>query len=179
MREADRVYDQLLVTLVRAGDRRAAERLAARWRPRLLRTARRLLRDDDQAQDAVQECWAGIARGLPRLSDPAKFPAWAYGVLHRKCADRIRASQRARAHIVAEADAPEPALPAAGEDRAAILQALAGLSPDHRAAAVLFFGEGLTLSEVATATGVPAGTARSRIFHARRRLKAALTGDEP
>ena len=43
--ETGRVFDELLVTLARAGDRRAGERLAARWPPRLLRTARRLLRD--------------------------------------------------------------------------------------------------------------------------------------
>ena len=179
MRETDRVYDELLVTLVRSGDRRAAERLAARWRPRLLRTARRLLRDDDQAQEAVQECWAGIARGLPRLSDPSRFPAWAFGVLHRKCADRIRAARRVRDRATAADAAPEGALSPSAEDRTAIAQALHRLPPDQRAAALLFFGDGLTLVEIAAATGVPVGTAKSRIFHARRQLKAALSGDEP
>ena len=59
--DADRVYDALLVTLVRAGDARAAERLAARWQPRLLRAARRMLGDGEEAREAVQEAWGGIA----------------------------------------------------------------------------------------------------------------------
>ncbi len=170
--DAERVYDELLVMLVQAGDRRAGDRLAARWQPRLLRTARRLLRDPEQAHDAVQEAWIGIFRGAATLGDPARFPAWAFGILLRKCADRIRSEQRLRAApaIDAEPVAPE-------DDRMAIAQALDGLSDDHRAAAILFFGEGLTLAETAAATGVPLGTAKSRIFHARRQLKAALTGD--
>jgi RNA polymerase sigma-70 factor (ECF subfamily) len=170
--ETDRVYDELLVTLVKAGDRRAGERLAARWQPRLIRTARRLLRDDDAALDAVQEAWIGIFRGAARLDDPARFPAWAFGILHRKCADRIRRARRDRG-----TPAKESAVEGA-EDRLAIDQAMAALGIEHRAAAALYFGEGLTLAEVAAATGVPLGTAKSRIFHARRQLAAALSGDE-
>ena len=79
--ETERVFDELLVTLVQSGDRRAGERLAARWQPRLIRTARRLLRDDEAARDAVQEAWIGIFRGAAALADPARFPAWAFGIL--------------------------------------------------------------------------------------------------
>lgn len=170
--EADRVYDELLVTLIQSGDRRAGERLVARWQPRLARTARRLLHDDEAARDAVQEAWASIFRGAAGLNDPARFPAWAFGILHRKCADRIRDAQRLRTEPAL--DLPEPN----GEDRAAIDQAFDRLTPEHRAAALLHFGEGLTLAEVAAATNVAIGTAKSRIFHARRHLRAALSGDD-
>lgn len=172
--DTGRVYDELLVILVQANDGRAAVRLAARWQPRLLRTARRLLRDEDAARDAVQEAWLGILRGVVSLRDPAAFPAWAFGILHRRCVDCIRRSGRERG-----APLPEPRAATGCEDRIAIDQAMAALSPEQRAAAQLHFGEGLTLAEVATATGVPLGTAKSRIFHARRRLAAALSGDEP
>lgn len=172
--EAGRVYDELLVTLVQAGDRRASGHLAARWQPRFMRTARRLLRDPDQAFDAVQEAWIGIFRGIASLNDAARFPAWAFGILHRKCTDRIRREQKGRM-VGVQPDTPF----GSGEDHAAIMQALDALSHDHRAAAVLFFSEGLTLAEIAIATGVPLGTAKSRIFHARRQLKAALSGERP
>ena len=94
--ETERVYDELLVTLARSGDRAAANRLAARWYPRLMRTALRLVQDRSDAEEAVQEAWAGICRGWPRLSDPAMFPGWAFGILRRKCVDRIRKSQTER-----------------------------------------------------------------------------------
>ena len=171
----DRVYDELLVTLVRAGNAGAGERLAARWQPRLLRTARRLLNDPEQAKDAVQEAWVGICRGWMSLDDPAKFPAWAFSILHRKCADRIRVVQKQRAHETdAVADAP---IRSGVESAISVSQAFSQLNPEMRAAAVLYFGEGLTLAEIATATGVPVGTAKSRIFHARQKLKAILDGE--
>ncbi|NNC52161.1 MAG: hypothetical protein HKO08_03870, partial [Erythrobacter sp.] len=50
-----RLFDELLVTHVQSGDRRAGERLAARWHPRLMRTANRLLRDEEMARSAVQD----------------------------------------------------------------------------------------------------------------------------
>ncbi len=175
--QTERVYDELLVTLARAGDRRAANRLAARWYPRLMRTALRLLQDRHEAEEAVQEAWAGICRGWPRLSDPAMFPGWAFGILRRKCVDRIRKTQSQRDRTAPLEAAPEPSQPARGELRVEIDQALAGLSDDHRLAAVLFFGEGLSLNEIAAVTGVPVGTAKSRIFHARQHLKSCLKGD--
>lgn len=178
-REIDRVYDELLVTLVQSGDRRAIERLAARWQPRLIRAARRLVRDDDIALEAVQETWTGVLAGIAHLADPARFPAWTFRILHHKCVDLIRRAQRRRRQTTALNVAPEPAAPTGGgEDVTAILQALGRLSLDHRSAAVLYFGEGLTMAEIAVATNVPVGTAKSRIFHARRQLKAALAGDD-
>ena len=175
--ETGRVYDELLVTLARSGDRRAGERLAARWYPRLMRTALRLLRDQSEAEEAVQEAWAGICRGWLGLSDTAKFPAWAFGILHRKCADRIRKAQNERARNGMIPEGREPAQPARGELRVEIDQALIHLSPEHRMVAILFFAEGLSLAEVAAASGIPVGTAKSRIFHARQQLKSLLKGD--
>lgn len=173
----ERIYDELLVTLARAGDRKAANRLAARWYPRLMRTALRLLGDRADAEEAVQEAWAGICRGWPRLSDPAMFPAWAFGILRRKCVDRIRRNQTDRARSAPLDAAPEPSQPARGELRVELDQALSRLSDDHRLAAILYFGEGLRLNEIAALTGVPLGTAKSRIFNARQHLKSLLKGD--
>ncbi|MEL7110393.1 MAG: RNA polymerase sigma factor [Pseudomonadota bacterium] len=175
--QTERVYDELLVTLARAGDRKAANRLAARWYPRLMRTALRLVRDRQDAEEAVQEAWAAICRGWPRLSDPAMFPGWAFGILRRKCVDRIRTAQRDRTRTAPLDAAPEPSQPARGELQVEIDQALASLSDDHRLAAILFFGEGLSLNEIAAVTGVPVGTAKSRIFKARQHLKSCLKGE--
>ena len=175
--DTDRVYDELLVTLVRTGDGRAAERLAARWQPRLMRAAWRMLGDAEEAREAVQEAWAGICRGWMRLSDPAMFPGWAYAILTRKCTDRIRRLSADRKRYVAEDAVPEAGAADGTALRHSILAALGQLSAEHRIAAILFFGEGLTLAETAAATGVPVGTAKSRIFHARQHLKDLLEGD--
>ena len=178
-READRTYDELLVLLIREGDRQAGERLAARWYPRLLRTARRLIGDADAAEEIVQDTWFAIVRGLPRLKDPSRFPAWSFSILRRTCVDVIRSNTRDRAQKANAAVMQATCTEARGETMTALDQAFAGLSPEHRLAAILYFGEGLRLAEIATATDVPLGTAKSRIFYARRQLKAALEGDLP
>lgn len=169
---AGAAYDELLVTLVLAGDRRAGERLARRWHPRLLRTARRLV-GSELAPGAVQDCWVSILRGIAGLRDPARFAPWAFGILHRRCADTIRrhsADRPRRGELFEERPAsdalPEQAL------------AMAALPAEQRLAAQLFFVERLSLAEIAEVQQVPAGTAKSRLFHARRRLKAALSGDD-
>ncbi len=173
--ETERVFDELLLTLARTGDRRASRRLAARWQPRLMRTARRILRDDELAREAVQESWTAICGGWLRLRDPAKFPAWAFGILHRKCADQLRAAVKARERETDLDAATNAATKPRAETLTAIDQAFDDLSAEHRAAATLFFVEGLSVAEIAAAVGAPAGTVKSRVFYARQQLRAALT----
>lgn len=172
------MFDELLVIMVQTGERGAADRLFQRWHPRLLKAARRYCGDDDAARDLVQECWLGIWKGIAKLRDPARFRSYAFAVLHRRGADHLRRLVRDRAALsdhTAEADSTAPA---PQSQRAAINQALAALPPDQRLVAHLHFVEGLTLREIAAVQAVPEGTAKSRIFHARRALKTAL-GDQP
>jgi RNA polymerase sigma factor (sigma-70 family) len=176
IKDAATAYDELLVVLTMAGERDAANRLARRWHPRLLRTARRLV-GPEMAPGAVQDCWVSILRGIDRLMDPGLFAPWAFGILRRRCADAIRQQSTERARL---GEAPEELEAGASlpDEALAIARAMAALPGDQRLAAQLFFVEGLTLAEVAEVQQVPEGTAKSRLFHARRRLKAALSGDD-
>jgi RNA polymerase sigma-70 factor (ECF subfamily) len=174
---ADAVFDGLLVTLVLAGDKRAGSRLHARWQPRLLRTARRHTGSSELAASAVQDCWLAIWRGLPGLRDRDNFAPWAFGILRRRCADQVTSLVRERSHH-SEGEPGPASSEAAPDDRLAITQAFAVLNPVHRLAAHLFFVEGLSLAEIAAVQEVPEGTVKSRLFHARRQLKTALSGED-
>ncbi|MEM7687959.1 MAG: sigma-70 family RNA polymerase sigma factor [Pseudomonadota bacterium] len=181
------VLDELLVMMAQNGDRAAFARLHGRWHARLARAAWRYTGEADTARDLSQECWLGIWKGLAGLRDPKRFRAYAFGVLHRRGSDYVRGAIRARAHTAPSATGPyttpEPSQPAAQDESSALKQAFAALPPDQRLAAHLHFVEGLTLNEIAEAQSITAGTAKSRLFHARRKLKAALTdlpeGDTP
>ena len=168
------LFDEMLVVMAQRGDRAAGERLARRWYPRLARAARRYVGDAGDAEALAQECWLAIARRLSGLRDPAKFAPWAFGILRRQGASRLRETLRERERRDADVEA-DSASPAPQEDSIAIAQAFAQLPPDQRFAAHLYFVEGLTLGEIAEAAAIPLGTAKSRLFHARRRLKAALS----
>lgn len=177
-RDKRRALTAYLVAAARTGDRRAFALLVRGWQPRLLAHAWRLLGDAEAAADSVQEGWAEIVRGLPRLADVGAFPAWAYRIVSRRCGRAVAGAQRQRR--LAESLASEPAEEAVAESRpdsARLRAAMAALPPEQRAAVALFHLEEMSVAEVAVALDVPAGTVKTRLMHARRKLRAALEGD--
>ncbi|GMN03154.1 RNA polymerase sigma factor [Erythrobacter sp. MTPC3] len=171
------LFDELLVVMVQQGDRRALEQLHRRWNTRLIGAAYRFTGDSDLARDLAQECWIGIWRGIGGLRNPARFRSYAFAILHRRGSDHLRSRIKQRG-FEAAAQRQEPATQDASQDEAlALTQAFAALPADQRLAAHLHFVEGLTLPEIAAVQDIPEGTAKSRLFHARRKLKAALNPD--
>lgn len=183
-RDSERIYDEYLVAAAMTGDRAALSRLVERWQPRLHRHAWRLLGDAERAKDMVQEAWLEILRGLARLQDVAAFPAWAYRIVTRRCQ---RAFQRGAREIVAfDTEASEAAAPATEDDAGEftaelsnVVAAIGKLPPLQRAALALFYIEELSVAEIAIATDVPPGTVKTRLMHARRKVRALLEGAAP
>lgn len=172
------LFDELLVVLAQQGDREAFARLYARWNPRIVRAARRYTGSNDHASEIAQECWIGIWKGIAGLRDPARFRSFAFAVLHRRGSEAIAktiAERRVRAKTASDGSGPEPCLAPSQADASALSSAFEGLPPDQRLAAHLHFVEGLTLLEIARVQSIPLGTAKSRLFHARRKLKLALS----
>jgi RNA polymerase sigma-70 factor (ECF subfamily) len=176
-REAKRALDAYLAAAARTGDRKALALLFKRWNPRLTAHAWRLLGDRDLASDAAQEAWVEIVRGLPALADTGAFAAWAYRIVSRRCAKAIGRAVRDRR--TAEALTGDEGATATAEPEALRLRrAIDGLPPEQRAAIALFYLEDMSVAEVAVALAVPAGTVKTRLMHARHRLRAALEGVE-
>ena len=154
--------------------------LAKRWHPKLVAHAWRLTGDREAAKDAAQDSWVEIARGLSRLQDERAFPAWAYRIASRRCARAIRGMVRDRGLADALAQEPEHSQPPADAllDQDRLRDAVAALPPDQKSAIALFFLEEMSGAEVAVALDVPAGTVKTRLMHARRKLRDALEGEE-
>jgi RNA polymerase sigma factor (sigma-70 family) len=180
-RDKERALDAYLAAAARTGDRKAFAQLVRRWDPKLRAHAWRLLGESDGAGEAVQDAWTEIVRGLGRLTDPVAFPAWAYRIVSRRCTRLIGAAQARRRleQAVAVEPAPEPEPSGAEEgDGERLRRAIAALPPAQRAAIALHHFEELSIAETAVALDVPAGTVKTRLMHARRKLRAALEGDE-
>jgi RNA polymerase sigma factor (sigma-70 family) len=186
-REQERIYDEFLVAAAITGDQQAFTRLVARWHPKLLRHAWRVLGDAERAKDMVQEAWVEILRGLARLDDVVAFPAWAYRIVTRRCQ---RAFQReARLPFEPEGDdetsgqeVPEHSSGEFAVDLSLVMAAIATLATlpgAQRAALALFYIEELSVAEIAIATDVPPGTVKTRLMHARRKVRALLEGETP
>jgi len=176
----ERALDEYLVASARIGDRRAFGLLVRRWNGKLLAHAWRLLRDREGAMDAVQESWAEMLRDLSRLRDDGAFAAWAYRIVSRRCARQIGRIQGERRLVEEAAAAPveERRTEPSSLDVEAVRRAIRTLPPEQQAAIGLFYLEDMSVAEVAVALDVPAGTVKTRLMHARRKLRGALEGDE-
>ena len=174
----DRLFDEYLAASARAGSRVALASLAARFQPRLLGHALRLTGSAEASRDVVQDAWLEIVRGLPRLDDAAAFPAWAFRIVSRRSARWIRKVQQYRRIDAAYAAEPlETTTTNKGErasDATRVHEIMSGLPPDQRAAIALFYLEDLSVAEIAVALNVPSGTVKTRLMHAREKIRRAL-----
>ena len=141
--------------------------------------AHRILRDIDLAEDATQQALLAIWRDLPQLRDPAHFDAWSYRLLVRACYAEGRKERQWTPNLrLLPSDEPMQAdSSSAVIDRDQLERGFRRLSIDHRAVVVLHHYLDWPLDRVAEVLGIPAGTARSRLHHAMRRLRAALDAD--
>jgi RNA polymerase sigma-70 factor (ECF subfamily) len=171
--------DRDLVEAARRGDRQAYADLIRVRGDRLFAIAQRILRDVDRTEDAVQEALVIAWRDLPGLRDPDRFDAWLHRLLVRSC---IAAAVRERRHVANLRVLPLD-LPAMTDDyltvadRDQLERGFRRLDPQQRAILVLRHYVGYEPSEIADILGIPAGTARSRLHHAHRAMRAALEAD--
>ncbi len=175
-RSPEAARDEWLVLRCQLGEREAFDALIAQWHPLLWRYAVRLTSDADVAADVVQEVWLRVCRGMTRLRDAARFRAWLFGIARRVLMDRLRV--RYAEPLMASIELDEIEGPAAEEDRAedlSLLQAeLARLPLPERDVLVLFYLQELSLTEIAAIAAIPVGTVKSRLFRARRMLRAQV-----
>ena len=179
-RGAERIFDEYLVASAKAGDRKAFGMLVKRWNGKLVAHAWRLLGDGESARDAVQSAWVEALRGVHRLQDERAFPAWLYRIVTRRCARLTGHAVRTRMLGEALSAEPEPEQtdPDTSRDSRRMRAAMAALPPEQRAAVALFHLEEMSVAEVAVALEVPVGTVKTRLMHARRKLRAALEGED-
>jgi RNA polymerase sigma-70 factor (ECF subfamily) len=167
-----------LVKRARNGDREAFGRLAAGEVDRLVIIARLIMRDADQADDAVQEALIRCWRQLPNLRDVDHFDGWLYRILVRAATDEAKRHRRLVRNIqLIDAESSVDDSIQLIADREQLQRGFDRISIDQRAVIVLRHFVGLSLVEVATALGIPLGTAKSRYHYAMSALRAALDAD--
>jgi RNA polymerase sigma-70 factor (ECF subfamily) len=167
-----------LVERARDGDHDAFAQLAAATIDRLHAIAWLILRDLDDAEDAVQEALVHAWRELPRLREADRFEAWLRRMLVNACHDLGR--RRRRRSLVPIAMAAEPVSADSWlrlENQDMLERAFERLPIEQRTVLVLEHYVGLTGPEIAAATGVSLGTAKSRARYARTAMRAALEAD--
>lgn len=185
-----------LVGRARQGDLDAFTALAGARLEAMTRTATAILGDQTEAHDAVQEALISVWRELPTLRDPDRFDAWAGRILVNACRHALMRRVRSRVREItlrpetaggpafdgagggfAGGEASQPAVSGRAEsiaDADALNRAFERLDGEQRALLVMHHLEDRPLAEIAAYLGIPTGTAKSRLFAARRALQRAV-----
>ncbi len=176
-RDARHVLSELLVLRAQGGDEQAFAELFSLWRADIVRFATSRTGDLMAGEETAQSAWIAIARGLRRLDDPACFARWAFRIVARRAADHVRRRQRERRAAAALEDyatRTQETDATADQERTRLVEAIAQMDAATRELLRWFYQQGLSVGEIAGRLDVPAGTVKSRLFHAREKLRQHL-----
>lgn len=183
--------DAEIARRITAGDQDAFQLLMRRHNQALYRAARSILKDDDEAEDAVQEAYLLAFRAMGRFRGESKLSTWLMSIVVNESIARTRKSSR-RAQVIrldgdmgrdngfteANMDQATPEQPEHGalraETRRLLERKIDDLPDAFRTVFVLRALEELTVEETAAALRIPEATVRSRFFRARGLLREAL-----
>lgn len=176
-----------LVASARRGDREAFRQIVERHQNDVYYLALGLLRNPDDAEDAVQDVFIRAYKSLARFRGDARLGTWLYRVTLNACRDQQRKARFARLQhslgllpdpesrwVEERADADPERLAASGRIRQDLARALDRLSPAERDTFVLRQLQELSIRETAQVTGRAEGTVKNLLFRALRKLQKEL-----
>ncbi len=178
--------DRELIDAVRAGDRRALERLLARHQAAIYRFGTKMCRDEEDAKDVLQETMLAAARSIPEFRGSSALSTWLYAIARSFCIKKRRTSKfaperieslQSHAEQVGEiADARRtPEEDFAGRQlQSALDGAIAELDPMYREVIALRDVEGLSATEVAEVMGLSVEAVKSRLHRARTAVRERI-----
>jgi RNA polymerase sigma-70 factor (ECF subfamily) len=178
--ESEQILQELLVLRCRRGDAAAWRELIRHWERRLFYYVRRVVGDERDAWDVLQQTWLACYQALPGLKEPRAFRAWLYRIAHCQAVSHVRrtgaAPDTGAAAIDDAAEVPDEGADDPSFSAEAVHAALSRLSLPHREVLLLHFLEAASVEEIAAVLDVPPGTVKSRLFYAKRALRAAIEG---
>jgi RNA polymerase sigma factor (sigma-70 family) len=181
---AEALEDAALLTSVTKGDEEALETLYRRYGGACFALARRILDDNQLAEDVVQQVFTALWQGSGYDVRRGAVSTWLMSVTHHKSIDVLRREAPRRKRLASEQALLEVAVIGPGPDEAAWMRlraertrdALKTLPAEQRELLLLAYYGGYTQSEIAGLTGVPLGTVKSRTLTAMRTLRVVLGG---
>jgi len=165
--------DRQLIARVAAEDEDAFRTLYERFSDRVFRYSFTLLRNQHLAEEVAQETMIAVWKSASRFAARSKVSTWIFGIARNKAFDLVRKEKRGERLPDGPLVAPDPA-PGLLKQQV-VAGAMAELPEPQREVVFLTFYEGLSYGEISAILGIPEGTVKSRMFHAKRKLAEALT----
>jgi len=162
--------EQALIEQIAARDRDALADLYARYHARLFKFVFRLTRSYTATEELVNDIMLAVWRSAAGFRGDSRPSTWIFGIAYRQALKRLSRKQLATAANV-DVDQLPDSQPATLEQEDWVRRGLDSLPAAQRLAMELVFYVGLSYEEVAAATDCPVNTVKTRMFHARRKLR--------
>lgn len=170
----DRDAEVRLLHRVARGDRGAFSELFDRYHPRLFKFLFRLTSSYSTADELTNDVLLAVWQSAAKFRGDARVSTWIFGIAYRQALRRLRA-RRLRLLPISDSDSPVDSGQHAIENEDWVRAAIRELPPKQQLTLLLVYYVGLTCEETARATDVPVNTVKTRMFHARRKLKSHLS----
>ena len=173
----DKDPDARLVHACNNGDRVAYETLLTRYEKPIYNVAMRMLRDQEDARDVVQNVFTSVFEKLHQFNFEHKFYSWIYRIAINEAIDILNRRNRSAPFEDEEslAGGSTPFEECNDDERSTMLQAaMMKLPPDYRAVVILRHFVDRSYQEMSEILGIPEKTVKSRLFTARQLLREQL-----
>lgn len=181
MDNPDQETDESLVQRCQAGDSTAFDCLARRHQKLVFRLIYRIIGKDADIEDIAQEIFLRAYKGLDKFRGDAAFSTWLTRITVNYCLKVLNQRktkpllERLTSFITWSKESSQQSIVELREQRAVVKHALEQLSPKHKAVVVLLYFEERSCEEISEILGCSVGTVKSRLYHARIKLKKLLS----
>ncbi len=170
-----------IITQIKNGDEQAFAELIEQYKLPIYKTAKSILKDEDDVCDAIQDTALSIYKNIPNLKNEEYFKTWVIRITINKCYDILKKHKLNNEKMLkAQEDVSELHT---NFDNNVILQTdlqttLELLEENLRTVTVLYYYNDLSISEISDILNIPKGTVKSRVFRAREKLYEILSKEE-
>lgn len=170
-----------IITQIKNGDEQAFAELIEQYKLPIYKTAKSILKDEDDVCDAIQDTALSIYKNIPNLKNEEYFKTWVIRITINKCYDILKKHKLNNEKMLkAQKDVAELHT---NFDNNVILQTdlqrtLELLEEDLKIVTVLYYYNDLSISEISDILNIPKGTVKSRVFRAREKLYEILSKEE-
>ncbi|WP_136480844.1 RNA polymerase sigma factor [Cognatitamlana onchidii] len=177
MNKKQQIRDGNLVLAYQSGNKTALQQLVKYWHKSFCEKAYWLVKDADVAKDIAQDSWSVIISKIDNLKKPESFASWALRIVYHRSIDWIKKNNKSRLSLIDYAynqEQIEVEEQTNSQLKQQLLSTINKLPRNQQVVIRMFYVQDYSLKEISSILNITVGTAKSRLFHAREKMKLIL-----
>ena len=179
--QKEAIYYELLILRCQRGEKDSLEVLIHLFERQIFYYIKRLVGNETDAWNILQETWIKVIRSIKQIRDPKSVPAWPYSIARKTSMNHLRSKYSREALIGCSTNITEiedNVDNSSFDDAEQVHYGLSKISFPHSEVLTLFFLQDLTLEQIADVLSISVGTVKSRLHYAKHALKKVLAKED-